>query len=139
MNKKIFVDANLLIYLNIPLSEEQSDLVLDFFKFLLKNDLYTDILVLDEVIYISRKKYGVDNELTLEFIDKVIVSNFSIVPLGFNEYVKAKEYILRYNLKPSDAIHVAAMDSHGITLIASEDKAFDKTHVERLWISSKFH
>ena len=62
---KAFLDANAVIYLNV--GEEK---VIRFFKDLLmkKVKLYTNVLVLDEVIYISKKKYGIKYEDTLIFL-----------------------------------------------------------------------
>ena len=41
-----------------------------------------------------------------------------------------------YNLKPSDALHLAVMDNNGITIIATEDEDFDKTHIKRTWLTN---
>jgi len=40
---KIFIDASLLIYLNIPLPEDQARIVDGFYKRLLSETLYTDV------------------------------------------------------------------------------------------------
>ncbi len=61
---KLFIDANLLIYLNIKLPEEEARIIEDFWLDLLNHKLFTNILVLDEVIYISRRKYDVSFEDT---------------------------------------------------------------------------
>jgi len=54
---KLLVDASLLIYLNVPLEEERLSLVESFWKRLVReNELYTNMLVIDEVLYISKKK-----------------------------------------------------------------------------------
>jgi len=53
---KLLVDASLLIYLNVPLEEERLSLVESFWKRLVReNELYTNMLVIDEVLYISKK------------------------------------------------------------------------------------
>ena len=133
---KIFIDASLLIYLNIPLPEDQARIVDDFYKKLLSETLYTDVLVLDETIYISKKKYGVPYSDTINFIDTAVLPYVTILPIGELEYHKAKVYIERYNLKPSDALHLAVMDNNGITIIATEDEDFDKTHIKRKWLTN---
>jgi len=52
---KIFIDSNILIYLNDKMPEHEARLVESFWLDLLINHtLYTNILVLDEVVYISR-------------------------------------------------------------------------------------
>ncbi len=131
---RIFIDASLIIYLNIPLLEDEDKIIRSFYRSLLKEQLYTDVLVFDEVIYISWKKYKIPPKETIELIDTAILPYVEILPLSLEEYIKAREHIIRYNLKPSDALHLAVMDSNGIQVIATEDKDFDRTHVKRLWI-----
>ncbi len=129
----MFLDANVLIYLN---AGEES--IVKFFRNLLmrRNTLYTDALVLDEVIYISRKKYGIRYEDTIRFLDNVVLPYVKIVSIGLNEYETAKKYI--GVLKPSDAIHVAVMLNNGINIIVSEDKDFDRVGtVKRVWLGNK--
>ncbi|MGQ4892990.1 MAG: type II toxin-antitoxin system VapC family toxin [Candidatus Njordarchaeia archaeon] len=131
---KVFVDSSLIIYMNVPLSPEDDEKISKFFKKVLKMEAFTDLLVLDETIYVSKKKYDVSYDDTLEFLDKAILPYVKIIPLTELEYVRSKTYMLKYRLKPSDAIHLAAMDKEGIPLIATEDKDFNKTHVKRIWL-----
>jgi len=132
---KVFIDASLLIYLNIPLPENEARVVDEFYRKLLDEELFTDVLVLDETICISRKKYGVPYAETIDFIDMAVLPYVSLLPIGGLEYHKAKIYIRRYNLKPSDALHLAVMDNNGIATIATEDTDFDRTHIKRIWLS----
>ena len=133
---RVFVDASLIIYLNVVLPEEEARRIEEFWlKLLVESELYTNVLVLDEAIYVSKKKYGVPVEDTLELIDKAILPYVTILPLGLEEYMKAEKYIVKYGLKPSDALHLATMDNNGIQLIATEDKDFDNTHVKRIWVT----
>jgi predicted nucleic acid-binding protein len=129
---KIFIDANLLIYMNVGSTEE----ILDFWTGILsKYELYTNPLVLDEVIWVSRKKYGVSELDTISFLDQEILPYTEILPIGGEEYRIAVEIILEHGLKPSDALHLATMRTNGITIIASEDEDFDKIPgVRRIWI-----
>jgi len=132
---KIFVDASLIVYLNVKMPEKEAELIEKFWLDLLTHhSLYTNILVLDEVIYVSKKKYEVSIEDTLELIDKAVLPYVDILPIGLSEYLKAREMMKKYNLKPSDAIHVATMENYGLQAIASEDKNFDIIGVKRLWI-----
>jgi len=50
---KIFVDASLIIYLNIKLPKREARIIENFYHNLLEEELYTNVLVLDEAI--SRK------------------------------------------------------------------------------------
>ena len=125
----IFLDANLLIYLNVGVKD-----VARFFEELLeKYTLYTDALVLDEVIYVSWHKYGVPFEHTVSFLDDIVLPYTKVLSLGYEEYSEAKT--LLNLLKPSDALHVVAMLNNGIRVIASEDRDFERVEgIRRLWI-----
>ncbi len=133
---KAFIDANLLIYLNTISELAARSIYEDFFIDLArKYRLYADDLVLDELLYISKKKYGVPYEITFEFIDSIVMPYITVIPLGEEEFNEAREIILKYNLRPSDALHVGAMRSNGIKVIASEDTDFDKVDgITRIWI-----
>ncbi len=133
---KAFIDANLLIYLNTVSELATRSIYEDFFIDLTrKYRLYTDDLVLDELLYISKKKYGVPYEITFEFIDSIVMPYITVIPLCEEEFNEAREIILKYNLRPSDALHVGAMRSNGIKVIASEDADFDKVdNITRIWI-----
>lgn len=129
---KIFLDASFLVYLNIDVAEAEK--IDELFKSLLKEDLYTDVLVLDEVIYISKRKYGVPYDETIKLLDDVILPNVKILPIRIDEYLKARENILKYNLKPSDAIHLAVIENNGIQAIVTEDKDFQRVPIKVIWV-----
>ena len=127
----IFVDANFLIYLNLGVKEVEDY----YLKLLSEESLATNPLVLDEVIYVSKKKYGVRLEDTLDFLDNVVLPNSVVLPLTINEYRRAREVMLKYSLNPSDALHVAVMLNNSIRRILSEDTDFDRVkEVERVWL-----
>ena len=132
---KVFIDANLLIYLNVRIPEDFAKRLESFWTDLLRNhELYTDILVLDETIYISKKKYGMPFRETIEFIDRVVTPVIEVVKIGLEEYRIARKYIVNYGLRPSDAIHLAVIVNHNLDAVASEDKDFEKAGIKRLWI-----
>jgi hypothetical protein len=128
----IFLDANFIIYLNLGVKE-----VVNFYIKVLQEDrLALDPLVIDEVIYISKKKYNVNFNDTISFLDEVVLPNSLILPIRKEDYDKAKELMLQYNLKPSDAFHVAIMLNNSISKIISEDKDFDRIKkIERVWLN----
>ena len=133
---KAFIDAPLLIYLN-TMSDPSARIPYEnlYIRALTEYKPYTDVLVLDEVIYISRKKYGIPYDVSLEFIESIVLPYVSIINLGEDEYKLAAKILVEYNLKPSDSLHLGAMLSNGINLIISEDKEFDRVKaVKRLWI-----
>ncbi|RLE51746.1 MAG: PIN domain nuclease [Candidatus Methanomethylicota archaeon] len=125
----MFFDANVLIYLNLGVEE-----VARFFeKLLTESRLYTNVLVLDEVLYVSWRRYGVKFEDTMRFLDDVVLPYVKVLNVGWEEYVKAKGYV--GILKPSDALHVAVMLNNGIKTVVSEDRDFDRVgDVRRVWI-----
>jgi len=132
---RILVDASLLIYLNARMPDDEARRVEDFWLNLLRDHvLYTNIIVLDETIYVSKKKYGIGYGETIEFLDRAVLPHVDILSLGIEEYLEARKIMARYGLKPSDALHVATMIRHGLQAIASEDGDFDKAYVKRIWL-----
>jgi len=128
----IFLDANFIIYLNLDVKKVENF----YIKVLQEDQLALDPLVIDEVIYISKKKYNVNFNDTISFLDEVVLPNSLILPVRKEDYDKAKEIMLQYNLKPSDAFHVAIMLNNSISKIISEDKDFDRIkEIERLWLT----
>ncbi len=135
---KVFIDANLLIYLNTIINPQIRGVYEEFYIDLLSRyRAYTDPLVLDELIYISKAKYKVPYTLSINFIETIVKPYVEILGIGEDEYDTAKDTILQYGLKPSDALHVAVMVNNNISYIASEDGDFDKVDgIKRLWLKS---
>ena len=132
---KIFIDANLMIYLNASTDEKTRHRIDTFFMNMLKEELYTNMLVIDEVLYVSRIKFNVPYEITFGFLDGVILPYVEIIPVDRIDYEAVKEFIDTFDLRPSDAIHVATMRKSGIRRIVSEDKEFDRVKgIERMWL-----
>ncbi len=133
---KVFVDAPLLIYLNTLTDESLRAPYTLFYEGLLSRfKAYTDVLVLDEVLYISHRKYGVPYEASISFIESAVLPYISVLSLAEHEYQIAVEVLKKHGVRPSDALHVGAMKANGIELIASEDQDFDKIEeIKRLWL-----
>ncbi|WP_324735669.1 type II toxin-antitoxin system VapC family toxin [Thermococcus sp. SY098] len=132
---RIFLDASFIIYLNVDVPDSLAEKIDALYKQLITgNKLYTDVLVLDEVIHISKKKYKVSYSETIDMLNEIIIPYVEVLPIGLMEYLKAKENILRYNLKPSDAIHLAVIENNGIQAIVTEDEDFDKIPIKRIWL-----
>ena len=130
----VFIDANFFIYMNTPI--KNLDSFIDYYeRELTSNRTFTNLIVLDELIYISRKKYAIPNDVTLEFIDSMILPFTSILPLDESDYLIMKE-TLKYCPKPSDALIVASMKRASITDLLSEDSDFDKVPgISRRWLN----
>ena len=135
---KAFIDAPLLIYLNTVETREirsaYEDLYLDV---LTRYRAYTDVLVLDELIYVSKKKYGIPYDLSIEFVGSAVLPFLTISKIGEEEYSHAVE-AMKKGLRPSDAIHLGVMRSNGIDTIVSEDGEFDRIDwVKRVWLEEQ--
>jgi predicted nucleic acid-binding protein len=132
---RVFLDANLLIYLNTA-AEDTRRSYEDFYTELAANNrLYTDVLVLDELLYISKKRYNVPYPVTTEFINDVVLPFTEMLSLGLPEYQASTEIIEEARLKPSDALHLASMRLNNITTIASEDRELDNaSKINRIWL-----
>jgi len=133
---KVFIDTPLLIYLNTLTNLRYRVLYENFYiEILTKHKPYTDVLVLDELLSISKKKYNIPYNVSVKFVETNILPYITILNLGEEEYKYATEIITKHNLKPSDALHVGAMMNNNITLVVSEDREFDRIPaVKRLWI-----
>ncbi|MHB8565703.1 MAG: type II toxin-antitoxin system VapC family toxin [Nitrososphaerales archaeon] len=129
------MDANLLIYLNTRGDKQDPDLE-KFYTSLLREELYTDLLILDETLYLSKSKYRVPYELTFEFLKTNVLPYSTVIPIDELDFSLMERYLSKYKIKPSDAIHLSAMEKEGVTNIASEDGEFDDVkEVKRIWFS----
>lgn len=107
----------------------------DFYAELLKEDLFTNLLVLEETIYFSMSKYHVPYELTFDLLKRTILPHVVVIPLEEQDLILVEKYLMKYKLKPSDAVHLAVMEKEGIANIASEDEEFDKVRdIKRIWV-----
>jgi len=132
---KLFLDTNLFVYLNSRIPEDIANELDEFYADLTqKHELYTDVLVLDELIHVSKRKYGIAYKDTLEFIDDIVLPAVRVLPLTFQDYLTAKGIILQYGLRPSDALHVAVIENNGLQAIVSEDEDFDVLPLKRVWL-----
>lgn len=133
---KVFIDSPLLVYLNTVVDPKTRIIYENFYiDILTRYKPYTDVLVLHELIHVSKKKYGIPYNITIEFIESNVLPYVSVISLGEEEYKQAIKFLLDYNLKPSDSLHLGAMISNGINMIVSEDSEFDKIPIaRRLWV-----
>lgn len=93
-----------------------------------------NLIVLDELIYISKKKYSIPGEVSLEFIDSMILTFTSMLPLEEGDYQVPKE-IIHFCPKPSDALIASSMRRKSLVDILNEDNDFDKVPgIRRRWV-----
>jgi len=133
---RVFIDANLLVYLNTLTTEDVRVTYENFYLNLMaEHRIYTDVLVLDEVIYVSKERYSVPYVTTLSFIESIVLPYTTVLPLSEDEYREAAKLIEKYNVKPSDALHIGAMITNRIPTLVSEDKELDRiSEIKRVWI-----
>ena len=132
---RAFIDSNLLIYLNVTSDPDTRISLEEFYVDLVRNhELYLDPLVLDELLWVSKKKYRIPHDITSEFIISVVDPFVEVLSLGREEILESIT-ILKYGLPPSDALHLAAMKLNGIDTVVSEDEELDKVPwVRRIWL-----
>ena len=134
--RKLFLDTNLVIYLN-TLTGEQRPIIDRFYKGLLREHLFTNMLVLDETLYVSRRKYAVPYATTIDFLRRALIPYTEIIPIAEEDLQAMERYLADYDVKPSDAIHLATMDKLGITSIVSEDAELDAVKgIKRVWLDT---
>lgn len=108
----------------------------EFYTSLLKDELYTNLLVVDETLYLSMSKYNVSYQVTFEFLKASILPFTTVIPIEDSDMAAMERYLSKYRIKPSDAVHLAVMEKEGVVNIASEDEEFDKVkEVKRLWLT----
>jgi predicted nucleic acid-binding protein len=134
---RAFIDANLLIYLNMVREPSHQRLYRSFYEEITsRHRCFTNALVLDEVLYVSKRKYGFDYRDTAEMIHAQVLPFVEVLPIGLQEYGRMTEILQRGGFKPSDALHLSSMLLNGIDLIVSEDAGFDAwSGIERVWLT----
>ncbi len=76
----LFVDTNLLVYMNTP-GKEYEKFVSYYEDQLRVNRLYINTIVLDELLYVCRSKYNIPYENTFEFVETMVLLFSNIIPL----------------------------------------------------------
>ena len=102
---KEFLDACYIIYLKYAEDDEIFEFCLDLLKKLEEHDIFVNVAVLNEVVWILKKKYGIDLNEIFDFLDR-FMALVNIIPLDSEDYENMKEFMLKYNLKPSDAVTI---------------------------------
>lgn len=134
---RAFVDANLLIYLNTLREPANKRRYRAFYEETVsRHRCYTNALVLDEVLYVSNRRYGFGYEDTAEMISAQVLPFIEVLPIGLQEYDKMTEILRRGGFKPSDALHLSTMLLNNVDLMVSEDTSFDAwSGIERVWLT----
>ncbi len=130
----IFIDTNLLAYINT--ASKNYDRYFSFYEDQIReNRAFINMIVIDELMYVSRSKYGVPYKETLEFIESLVFPFTTVLPLEEADYFLMKE-MLKYCPQPSDSIIAASMKRASIETILSEDSGFDRLpDIKRKWLN----
>ena len=124
-----------MIYLN-TLGDKENPELEKFYSGLLREELYCDVLVLEETLYLSMSKYRVPYQLSFEFLKTNVLPYLAVIPIEESDVSLMEKYLTKYKIKPSDTVHLAAMEKEGVTNIASEDGELDQVkEVKRVWFS----
>ncbi|RLI00673.1 PIN domain nuclease, partial [Candidatus Bathyarchaeota archaeon] len=97
--------------------------------------LFVNMIVVDEVLWILTKKYKIPLDEVLELTDQ-LMPLLEVIPVDYTDYDVMRKTMMKYGLKPSDALHIASMNKAGIKHIVSEDEEFDKIpSIKRIWLN----
>lgn len=136
-SSRIFLDANYIIYLKYAEDDKIYEYCVELLKKLDEYEPITNMVVIDEVVWILWKKYSIDKEEIFDFLDR-IVEFLTIIALDEADYKRLKELMLNYGLKPSDALHVSTMSKTKTSRIITEDGEFDSVEwLKRIWLGKE--
>jgi len=133
---KLFLDSCYIVYLRYAADDRIADYVTSLLRQAtdLRAELLTNMIVIDEAVWLLVKKYGVPQEEVFELVDRLLPL-LSIVPLDSEDYASMKQTMLKYNLRPSDSLLIASVKKSQATHLVSEDKDFDKIPtIKRVWV-----
>lgn len=122
--------------MNTMTNEERESLD-ELFRKLLEESLFTNMLVVDETLYVS-KRFGLPYDVTFDFLRGIVLPHIQIIPIDEEDIILTEKYLLKYGMKPSDAIHLSTMEKSGINRIVTEDEDFDRVEgVKRVWLNTR--
>ncbi len=129
----IFVDSNLLVYLNVCLFDRAKILEEFWARLIRDHNLYISQFVLEELNYTSVIYRGGLVRI-YEFVDRIVLPFVEMLPLDHDVNALAFHYARKYGLNLSDALHVATIKLYELDAIASDDEDFDRAGIRRIWL-----
>lgn len=140
-NKKIYFDANFLIYWFIckkpELKKRARVLLAEFLKN--RNDLYSSTLAFDEIWWGIRNEYNQQNNVELSCYDDLVFDELKKFTDAFLPKLKlaqftnandgtiaAMNHIKSIKLRPRDAFHLAIVEDNNIEILVTGDSDFIK-------------
>ncbi|MEM3383892.1 MAG: type II toxin-antitoxin system VapC family toxin, partial [Nitrososphaerales archaeon] len=74
--------------------------------------------------------------LSSYFFKKIVLPYVEVIPIDESDIEIMENYLIKYDIKPSYAIHLATMEKKSIAHIVSEDEEFDRIkEIHRIWLS----
>ncbi|MBI5159577.1 type II toxin-antitoxin system VapC family toxin [Candidatus Micrarchaeota archaeon] len=120
----MYIDSNIFIcaYLN---QDKAGAKAREFIKKIIAGEQHsvTSCLALDEVAYVVSEKKGSDFAARV-WSNILSIQNLKLLPID-EKVARRVPQFLKSGLMPRDALHAAAMQEHGISVILSFDKDFD--------------
>ena len=89
-----------------------------------KVEAYTSSLTWDEVVWVVRKLFGIENSIN-EGKKFLSFPNLRVLGVRRSTVFRAQELVERYRVKPRDAVHAAVALENKIKTIVSYDEDFD--------------
>ena len=136
VSKKLFLDSCYLIYLRYAEEDEVAEYTWNLLLRAVKEgtELITNMIVVDEAVWILTTKYRIDLSEVFELLDSALPL-VGVIRLDYADYDGMKEAMREYGLGPSDALHISSMKKAGASRIVSEDKGFDRVPwIKRVWM-----
>ena len=122
----MFVDANVFIYL-LTDSGKQGESSKKYIQRVVKGEqrAVTSVAVIDEVVFAIYSMRNYDLTIAAKIWEKLNkIPNLKILDITKRVSGRVPECI-KQGLEPTDAVHLATMKEHGISVICSYDKHFD--------------
>ncbi len=114
---KILVDSSVILE-----SLKDNRLAVELLEKILDYELFISPVVFDEVVYVVRKRTIKEVKDVITFL----LESFYFLPIDHDVVRKASIFILKYNLKPADALILATCKHHSIKYLATLDEDFIK-------------
>lgn len=104
---RLFIDINFFVYLNVNIDDEFVERFDCFYVELVReNEVYMNVFVLDEFIYVFKWKYGVSYFEMILFIEDVVLFVVRVFFIIFEDYFMVKEIIFKYYFCFLDVFYV---------------------------------
>ena len=125
MEKKCYIDSNVFIFAYCS-NDKEGDSCRSVIKKIINNEIsaFTSTLTFDELFY---KAFKLKNKETALLISDMFLNlnNVSFISVDYNIISLANSLLIKHNMLPRDAIHLACCLNNKTNVIISTDKDFD--------------